>query len=175
MGVFKLLRTVFGLGRSEGTSGTEVSVEHEPEGGDDTDELSEADEDTDGASDADDAVAAETDAAASTGSMAEEPTSDPETAAEPAEAGAGVSDHSGTDTVAAESAEAAGPVPDEPEGGDEPVENVNGIGPAYAKRLSDAGIETVTQLLDADPEAVADETDLSAKRISGWQENAEER
>ena len=173
MGVFKLLRTVFGLGRSESTSGTEVSVEHEPEGGDDTDEETESD--TDEVSNADDAVAAETDAAASTGSMVEEPTSDPETAAEPAEAGADVSDHSGTDTVAAESAEAAGPVPDEPEGGDEPVENVNGIGPAYAKRLSDAGIETVTQLLDADPEAVADETDLSAKRISGWQENAEER
>jgi predicted flap endonuclease-1-like 5' DNA nuclease len=157
MPIVKLLRSVLGISDSkseEPTESTDVSVEHEPE--------------------TDDAVAAGTDATASTGSMTEEPPEDEESAAEPAEAGTDVSDHSGTDTPAAESAEAAGPVPDEPEGGSEPVENVSGIGPAYAKRLEDAGIETVNDLIEVDAEELASNTDLSEKRIQRWQDRATE-
>ncbi|MEF8808122.1 helix-hairpin-helix domain-containing protein [Natronomonas sp.] len=154
MPIVKFLRTVLGLGDSEPEESTDVSVEHEP--------------------DTDDAAAAGTDATASTGSMTEEPPEDEESAAEPAEAGTDVSDHSGTDTSAAEPAEAAGPVPDEAEGGSEPVENVSGIGPAYAKRLEDAGIETVQDLIDVDAEELAADTDLSEKRIQRWQDRATE-
>ncbi|WP_336136052.1 helix-hairpin-helix domain-containing protein [Natronomonas amylolytica] len=154
MPIVKLLRTVLGLDDSDSEESTDVTVEHDP--------------------DTDDAAAAGTDATASTGSMTEEPPEDEESAAEPAEAGTDVSDHSGTDTPAAESAEAAGPVPDEAEGGSEPVENVSGIGPAYAKRLDEAGIETVQDLLDADAEELAAETDLSEKRIGRWQDRATE-
>ena len=104
-----------------------------------------------------DAAAADTDAAASTGSMTEEPP-EPDAAAEPAEAAGPTS---GADSL-------------DPGDDSEPVENVSGIGPAYADRLSEAGIETVDQLLDADPEELAADTDLSAKRIGRWQERAEE-
>lgn len=155
MPIVKLLRTVLGIGDSESEESTDVSVEHEPK----TEE---------------DAAAAGTDATASTGSMTEEPPADEESATEPAETGTDVSDHSGTDTTAAESAEAAGPVPEEAEGGHDPVENVSGIGPAYAKRLEEAGIETVNNLLDADAEELASQTDLSEKRIQRWQERADE-
>jgi predicted flap endonuclease-1-like 5' DNA nuclease len=154
MPIVKLLRTVLGIGDSGSEESTDVSVEHDP--------------------DADDAAAAGTDATASTGSMTEEPPADEESAAEPAESGTDVSDHSGTDTSAAEPAEAAGPVPDEAEGGSEPVENVSGIGPAYAKRLEEAGIETVQDLIDVDAGELAADTDLSEKRIQRWQDRATE-
>jgi predicted flap endonuclease-1-like 5' DNA nuclease len=104
-----------------------------------------------------DAAAAGTDAAASTGSMTEEPP-EPDAAAEPAEAAGPTS---GADSL-------------DPGDDSESVENVSGIGPAYADRLSEAGIETVDQLLAADPEELAADTDLSAKRIGRWQERAEE-
>jgi predicted flap endonuclease-1-like 5' DNA nuclease len=114
-----------------------------------------------------------------------------ETAAEPAEAGAGVTEHSGTEKSAAEPAEAAGPVSEEPEASgatpedseesetdetdgespSDPVEMVSGIGPAYAERLATADIETVDQLLAADAESLAERTDISEKRIRRWQEN----
>ena len=136
--VFELLRTVLGLGSSDSTGETDVTVERKP---------------NDGAAgtDADaheEAAAADTDAAASTGSMTEEPPK----------------------TGAAEPAEAAGPTD-----GDEvvPVEEVSGIGPAYAERLSTAGIDTVGDLLAADPEEIADSTDISTKRIGRWQDRAE--
>ena len=102
-----------------------------------------------------DAAAADTDAAASTGSMTDE---SGEGAAEPAEAAGPTS---GADSL-------------DPGDDSESVENVSGIGPAYADRLSAAGIETVDQLLAGDPAELAADTDLSAKRIGRWQERAEE-
>ena len=136
--VFELLRTVLGLGSSDSTGETDVTVERRPD---------------DGAAGTDgdaheEAATAGTDAAASTGSMTEEP---------PA-------------TGAAEPAEAAGPT----DGGEAvSVEEVSGIGPAYAERLSTAGVDTVGDLLAADPEKLADSTDISAKRIGRWQDRAE--
>lgn len=52
------------------------------------------------------------------------------------------------------------------------VETVSGIGPAYARRLMDADIVSVSDLVSADPAELAAETELSEKRIRGWQDAA---
>jgi predicted flap endonuclease-1-like 5' DNA nuclease len=61
-----------------------------------------------------------------------------------------------------------------PEGSTDPVTELNGIGPAYADRLAGQGIDTVGELAVADPEAIAAETDLGAKRVTDWVEQARE-
>jgi predicted flap endonuclease-1-like 5' DNA nuclease len=53
-----------------------------------------------------------------------------------------------------------------------PVDEVKGIGPAYAERLTSTGVETVGDLVTADPDDVGDETDISPKRIARWQDRA---
>lgn len=50
----------------------------------------------------------------------------------------------------------------------EPVETITGIGPAYAERLGDAGIETVDQLAAADAADLAGETDIPESRVQEW-------
>ncbi|PSP98359.1 hypothetical protein BRC89_08510, partial [Halobacteriales archaeon QS_4_70_19] len=87
--------------------------------------------------------------------------------------------HAGEDHEAAEPAEAAGPVGDETEPSDlaedaseDPVDTVSGIGPAYASKLGDAGVETVAELAAADPAALAEETDISEKRLTRLVERA---
>jgi len=52
------------------------------------------------------------------------------------------------------------------------VEEVRGIGPAYADRLAAADVETVAELAAADPEQVAETTDLSPKRLRTWIDRA---
>lgn len=106
----------------------------------------------------DEAVAAGTDASASTGSLTEEPPDEQEAAAEPAEA-------TGPESQRGESSSDDGT----------PVTEISGIGPAYAERLEGAGITSVAELAAADPESVAAETDLSAKRVRRWVEQAGER
>jgi predicted flap endonuclease-1-like 5' DNA nuclease len=59
--------------------------------------------------------------------------------------------------------------------GDESVQEINGIGPAYGKRLADAGVETVAELADADAAELADASGISEKRIAGWKSVAAER
>lgn len=54
------------------------------------------------------------------------------------------------------------------EGGSESPEVLKGIGPAYARRLADAGIDTVAELAAADAEEVAEAIDVSEKRVSRW-------
>lgn len=61
---------------------------------------------------------------------------------------------------------------DNPQGSGDPVTEIKGIGPAYADRLHGQGIETVSQLADADPAAIAAETDLGEGRVSDWVERA---
>jgi len=56
----------------------------------------------------------------------------------------------------------------------EPVDTIKGIGSAYAERLAGAGIETVADLLAADAEDVAGETDISQSRLETWRERARE-
>lgn len=55
---------------------------------------------------------------------------------------------------------------------EEPVDSVNGVGPAYAARLEKAGIATVGDLVTADTDAVAEESEIAASRIERWQERA---
>jgi len=50
----------------------------------------------------------------------------------------------------------------------ESVDVLNGIGPAYADRLADAGVETVADLADADAGDLAAETDIAEGRLQGW-------
>ena len=48
------------------------------------------------------------------------------------------------------------------------VEEITGIGPTYAQRLQAAGIETVGDLADADPETVAEATNAAESRVDDW-------
>ena len=54
------------------------------------------------------------------------------------------------------------------------LEKIDGIGPTYAERLREAGILTVSQLVDADPETIADAAAVGPARVEGWIEQAEE-
>jgi len=55
------------------------------------------------------------------------------------------------------------------EAGDSPpVESVDGIGPTYAGRLHEAGIETVAALADADVQTVATAADAPTGRVEQW-------
>jgi predicted flap endonuclease-1-like 5' DNA nuclease len=88
-----------------------------------------------------------------------------------------------TETGVAESGSVAEPEePDETDGtddetdaGSEPIESISGIGQAYGKRLSDAGVETVADLAGADSAELADASGISEKRITDWQEAADDR
>ena len=53
---------------------------------------------------------------------------------------------------------------------DDDLETIDGIGPAYAERLKQSGIETVTALADADAETVAEAADVGLKRARDWLE-----
>ncbi|MFB6266675.1 MAG: helix-hairpin-helix domain-containing protein [Halodesulfurarchaeum sp.] len=91
---------------------------------------------------------------------------EPEAAVE-GEAGAGVTE---TDESAATADdEEAHP------GTGEPLQSITGIGDAYAERLEAAGIEDVADLAAADPEELAEETDLSLTRLEDWIEQATSR
>ncbi|SNR25658.1 helix-hairpin-helix domain-containing protein [Halorubrum vacuolatum] len=54
----------------------------------------------------------------------------------------------------------------------EPVDSIRGIGPAYAERLGEIGIHTVSDLAEADPEAVAEGASVGEKRATTWIDRA---
>lgn len=58
---------------------------------------------------------------------------------------------------------------------DEPTDVIKGIGSTYADRLADAGVETVADLAVKDAETLAEETDISEKRLGTWIERAKHR
>lgn len=58
---------------------------------------------------------------------------------------------------------------------DEPVDTIKGIGSAYAERLADAGVDSVSELARADPEELASATDLGTGRVGKWIERARAR
>jgi len=171
---------------------TDVRVEHDPDEPTPADAGSEAAvEGTDESPehDAEEPVAAETDAAASTGSLTETP-DEPGEAAEPAEAAGPTSDgNDGTEAATGTAEPDEADEVDEPMASDEPggttesagtaggesVRAITGIGQAYGKRLSDAGVETVADLVDADAAELADESGISERRIAGRQQSARNR
>ncbi|GAD51944.1 hypothetical protein MBEHAL_0704 [Halarchaeum acidiphilum MH1-52-1] len=125
----------------------------------------------------DEPSATETDAAASTESLVDHAVeeAEPESvadAAEPAEAAGPSGEDMRTDVEDVE--------PDTTEDvadteGAESVEIISGVGPAYADRLREAGVETVDDLANADVDDLAEEIDLSPKRIARWVEAASDR
>ncbi|AKH97173.1 hypothetical protein HLASF_0677 [Halanaeroarchaeum sulfurireducens] len=55
----------------------------------------------------------------------------------------------------------------------EPLTDIKGIGPAYADRLTDAGVDDVATLVSADPDALSEDIDVSPKRIQRWIDRAQ--
>jgi len=51
---------------------------------------------------------------------------------------------------------------------DLPIESIEGIGPVYGKKLRNAGIPTVEELLAADPQNVADICDVNVEQAERW-------
>lgn len=128
--------------------------------------------------DDDQTAAAATDADASTESLVEDHVEEgekvsPAERAEVAEASAaepGEADES-TDVDEVEPAEDEIPHSE----GEETVEILKGIGPSYAERLEDAGVETVADLAAADADELAEDVDLSPKRVGRWVQRANDR
>ena len=125
--------------------------------------------DSDEATDADESVAAGTDAAASTESLTDSE-GGADGAAEPGEAAG----------PPAGSADGDDPVEDDEHSNDaeppgEPVETIKGIGPAYADRLGDAGIDSIADLAGADAETVGEAIGVSPKRVADWIDRAADR
>jgi len=58
---------------------------------------------------------------------------------------------------------------------DTDLQELDGIGPAYASRLEAAGIHSVEELADAEPAVVAAETDIDEGRLRRWIDAANER
>lgn len=76
---------------------------------------------------------------------------------------------------AVEGADTAGtgtPADDTQAGTGVDLEEIKGIGPAYADRLHEAGIEDVAALAAADPGELADRTDLGEGRLQKWVDRA---
>lgn len=183
MGLLRQIKRLLGIGGSQSgdrSTETAVTVERERDEPDaepetttedavkgtddsasdgDTDESEvESGDDTD-----DEPVATETEAAASTDSLVDEAeaSDDAATKAEPAEAAGPGSDDVTTDD-------------DGDSGADVSVDQIKGIGPAYAERLGEIGIETVADLAAADAEEVAERTSVSEKRVGRWIDRAVE-
>lgn len=167
MGLLSKLKSLLGMqeeSRSAG-SGVDVTVER-----DSSRESEDAVEEPAAESErgVDEPVATETDAAASTESLAdEEHTDDPTSAAEPAEAG--VTDDGQAEADVEDDVDTG---PDTEAGSTESVSTVKGIGPAYANRLEDAGVQTVADLAAVEPEELAERVDLSPKRVGRWVDRA---
>jgi polyhydroxyalkanoate synthase len=53
------------------------------------------------------------------------------------------------------------------------VQSIDGIGPTYAERLREAGLETVAALAEADAEAVAEAAGVGVGRAENWIEQAQ--
>ena len=63
---------------------------------------------------------------------------------------------------------------DSMEGTTDSVEAITGIGPAYADRLADVGVETTDELAESDAESLGEAIDVSPKRVTDWIERAQQ-
>lgn len=170
MGLLQKLKSALGLNGAESTSGSgssgdvDVTVEREP-----STESEDAVKGTETATTESEADVSDTDAGAAT----EPDEGDAETdEAVEEDVDAAVPEAEPDTTDDAEAASEPASEPEVPEGSDDPVTEIKGIGPAYAKRLSGLGIDTVGELAVADAAEIAAETDLSESRVDGWIERA---
>jgi len=177
MALLQKLKSILGLGGSDRDSGErrEVGVTVEREGGDRSGAGADAGDGTGTAATSGGADStAETDGPRTDAAGAVE-------ADEPATEDTADAATADPDDDATEEAADAGEEHDEETAdGDEPtegddLEDIKGVGPAYAQRLRDAGVGSVAELADADADELAAETDLSANRIGNWIEQAEAR
>ncbi|WP_435069954.1 helix-hairpin-helix domain-containing protein [Haloplanus sp. C73] len=173
MGILNTLLSALGLDSSSGDEhARETTVSVEREANTETEAVVKG---TDEGSES--AGAAGTDATASTGSLVD---SNPDgEAAEPAEAVDTDETETELDTVEAESegestGEHEATDEAEPTPSDEPVDIIKGIGPAYADRLANAGVHSVSDLAAADAADLADAIDLSETRVGRWIDRANE-
>lgn len=185
MGLLKLIKAVMGLNGTEssarsgasdsGGKDVDVTVEHEPEPATDSESAVkgttdvEISDETATEADATTETVVETEVEPETGAEAEavtETDAEPDAESEP-EPDAESEPESDVEPDADEVADDAESEP-AVDGADEPVDTISGIGPAYADRLSDVGIETVGDLVSVEAADVAAETDLSEKRVQRW-------
>jgi len=153
MGLISAIKAVLGLGDSrdqgrDGTGGTDVTVEREADAGSER-------------------AVKETDAATSDGATDDggDETADDEGAELTFETDTG-------DGTEVESGDGGG------EGGSEdgePVDEIKGIGPAYAERLAEAGVHTVADLAEADAAELDEAIEVGENRLQGWIDRAEAR
>ncbi|RXK48391.1 helix-hairpin-helix domain-containing protein [Halorientalis pallida] len=183
MGLFKILKSVIGLGSSgsRSTSGTaepgrdnvDVTVEHEPEPdttsedavkgtGDETTADAASSPATEPAGESDTEPAVEADESDAENESAAEPEVEADEADTEAE-----TDTGDAGTESADEADEAEPEI-EVEDADASTDAIKGIGPSYAETLADVGVETVGDLAAADAADIADGTDLSEKRVGRW-------
>jgi predicted flap endonuclease-1-like 5' DNA nuclease len=155
---------------------TSVSTEDVVDEGEPTEHIEEAEPDT--AAEPAEATGPEPEAGQPAQTEATEPEPGPEEGDEAVE---GVPETEGDVETEPTTEEVERPGAEEDEAEDEseieaevgrPLEDVKGIGPAYAERLRNAGVEDSAALATADAEELADETDLSPKRVKGWIERA---
>jgi len=164
MALLQKLKSILGLGGSDRDPGErrEVGVTVEREGGEASSTAPDGPDTT-----------AETEEPASTAETT--PTNGAETTTDAADTSP--DDTATTDTAepseATETTAEEAPADDETAAAD--LEDIDGIGPAYAQRLRDAGVTSVADLADADAEALAEDTDLSPNRIGNWIEQAKVR
>jgi predicted flap endonuclease-1-like 5' DNA nuclease len=173
MSLLDTLKSLLGMERTDNRADADgdVGVTVEREAGDEPEPVSSPRSETGSAGD---------DASDDGGATAEE---EPSAESEPAEADDGgeetaesepsEADDGGEETAESEPAEADDGGEETVEG--EPTDTLEGIGPAYADRLSAAGTDTVAQLAEADAEALAEETDIAQGRLETWIERADDR
>jgi predicted flap endonuclease-1-like 5' DNA nuclease len=156
MGLFERIKAALGLGTSTSQSGADTTTTDSPSRGDDTGASDESTGPTDSEgvenesvrSDASGSAATDDENVDVTVEHEPEPEVEPDTDAEDAV--------KGTDTGSV----------------DADLEDIKGIGPAYAERLREAGVEGVGGLADADVTAVAAESGIAESRIQKWVDRA---
>jgi polyhydroxyalkanoate synthase len=55
------------------------------------------------------------------------------------------------------------------------LETIRGVGPSYADRLREAGVESIADLAAADPPSLAATLDLGEARVADWVSQARDR
>jgi predicted flap endonuclease-1-like 5' DNA nuclease len=183
MGLIERIKSVLGLGASSSTSQPAASSTDGPSPGDDPGAAGDgaSDDGVDVTVEHEPATASEdavkgTDTATDSGpTTATDSTADTEidAAAETGETGDAANDEAdGTEVDESEADEStSGGAPTDP-ASDAELEDIKGIGPTYAERLREAGVDGVGALAEADSAALSEETDIAESRVENWVEQA---